>query len=170
MIWHHTCKPGAVWIGRVMVTFVVDGMLGRLAKWLRILGYDTKYSPDWDDNELARIARAEGRVLLTRDVELSRRRGLRFLLVESEDPEEQLVQVARAYVLRADHPFSRCVVCNTLLEDVAKVEAWGQVPSFIFGTQDRFRLCPECNRFYWRGTHWQGMRAKIRALLRDQGI
>ena len=150
-----------------MVRFLVDGMLGTLAKWLRIAGYDTKYSPRWDDNELARIARAEGRVLLTRDAELARRRGLQSLLIEEGDLEQQLAQVAQAFGLSLDHPFSRCPVCNAPLENVPKAMAWGQVPPFIFKTQDSFRLCPECNRFYWRGTHWQGMCERIRMLARN---
>ena len=148
-----------------MAHFLADGMLGRLAKWLRILGYDTKYSAHWDDNELARIARAEGRILLTRDRELSHRRGLQFLLIESDDPEEQLAQVVRAFVLSLGDSFSRCPVCNTSLEDVPKQVAWGQVPSYVFKTQERFRLCSQCNRFYWRGTHWQGMQRKIKRMI-----
>ena len=147
-----------------MEAFVVDGMLGRLAKWLRILGYDTQYSPDWDDNELARIARAEGRILLTRDLELSRRRGLRSLRIEGDLLEGQLAQVVRALGLELDRPFSRCAVCNTPLEKVAKHEAWGQVPPYVFQTQSQLYLCPECNRFYWPGTHWQHMREKLKAL------
>ena len=147
-----------------MIRFLVDGMLGTLAKWLRIAGYDTAYSPRWDDNELARIARAEGRVLLTRDLALSRRRGLQALWIGEENLEGQLQQVMKAFGLVLDQPFSRCPVCNTPLEDVPKMIAWGQVPPYIFKTQDSFRLCPECNRFYWRGTHWQGMCERIKML------
>jgi len=131
--------------------------LGTLAKWLRILGYDTIYYAQLDDNEAVRLARAEGRILLTRDTGLVRRKGLRCLFIESESLEEQLTQVLRAFDLHADSPFSRCPVCNTVLEDVPKYKAWGQVPPFVFQTQEKFRLCPECNRFYWRGTHWQRM-------------
>ena len=144
--------------------FLADNMLGTLAKWLRILGYDTAYCPHLDDNGLVRLARNEQRVLLTRDTGLLQRRGLRLLFVESETLEEQLAQVLRAYHLSTGNSFSRCPVCNTELEVVSKSEAWGQVPPYVFQTQDRFRLCPECNRFYWRGTHWQNMLTKVQLL------
>ncbi len=148
--------------------FLADGMLGTLAKWLRILGYDTMYHAQLEDNQLVRLARAEGRILLTRDTGLLRRKGLRCLFIQSESLEEQLAQVLQAFDLRADNPFSRCPVCNTVLEDVPKHEAWGQVPPFIFQTQERFSLCPECNRFYWRGTHWQRMWQKVEGLKKQE--
>ncbi|MBC7260935.1 MAG: Mut7-C RNAse domain-containing protein [Chloroflexi bacterium] len=148
------------------IRFLADSMLGTLAKWLRILGYDTLYFPDLTDLEAVRLARSEGRVLLTRDTGLLRRKGFRALFVRSEVLEEQLAQVLREFGLHSDHPFSRCPVCNTELEDVPKYEAWGQVPPFVFQTQESFRLCPECNRFYWRGTHWQKMRAQLEKLAR----
>ena len=146
--------------------FLADSMLGTLAKWLRILGYDTAYQSQLDDNQLVRLARAEGRILLTRDTGFLKRKGLRCLLIESEGLEEQLAQVLQAFGLHVDNPFSRCPVCNTVLEDVPKYEAWGQVPPFVFHTQERFRLCPECNRFYWRGTHWQRMLDRMERLKR----
>ena len=147
-----------------MTCFLADAMLGRLAKWLRILGFDTLYGARWDDNELARVSRAEGRVLLTRDVELARRRGLRVLFITQEDLEPQLAEVLAAYPLPADQLFSRCPVCNVPLEDIPKDQAWGQVPPYVFRTQERFRQCPGCGRFYWQGTHWQAMRARLAEL------
>lgn len=137
--------------------FLVDSMLGTLAKWLRILGYDTAYCAKADDSQLVRLARAEGRILLTRDTGLMQRRGLRAVFVASESLQEQLAQVVRTLGLRTDNAFSRCPICNTLLEEVPKYEAWGQVPPFVFQKQEAFKLCPECNQFYWRGTHWQNM-------------
>jgi uncharacterized protein with PIN domain len=144
--------------------FAADCMLGTLAKWLRILGYDTTYSARIEDRQLVRLVRAEGRVLLTRDTGLVNRKGLRVLFIRSEALDEQLAQVLRAFHLPMDNPFSRCPVCNTALEDVPKDEAWGQVPPFVFQTQERFKLCPECNRFYWRGTHWQRMAEAVERL------
>lgn len=147
--------------------FLADGMLGTLAKWLRILGCDTAYDARWDDNEVARRARAEGRVLLSRDHGLLRRRGLPGLLIESQVLDEQLAQVFLAFGLRAKRSFSRCPVCNSQLEQVPRSDAWGQVPPFVCATHDQFSLCPECNRFYWRGTHWQYMREKLAVLTRQ---
>ena len=144
--------------------FLADSMLGTLAKWLRILGYDTAYDAGLDDNALVRLARAEGRVLLTRDTALAQRKGLQSLLIASEVLPEQLAQVLQAFSLQVANPFSRCPVCNSPLEEVPKYEAWGQVPPFVFQTQERFSLCPQCNRFYWRGTHWQKMLERVREL------
>jgi uncharacterized protein len=137
--------------------FIADAMLGRLAKWLRILGYDTRYDPACDDAQLVRLARAEERVLLTRDTELARRRGVRVLFLVSEGLEEQLSQLHQEFGLSVIAPFTRCPVCNAPLEAINRDQAWGQVPPYIFVTQPEFRLCPTCNRFYWRGSHWEGM-------------
>lgn len=146
------------------VRFLADSMLGTLAKWLRILGYDTVYDASLDDNALIRLARAEERILLTRDTALLRRKGPQCLSITSQVLQEQLGQVLHTFDLRADNPFSRCPVCNTLLEKVPKCEAWGQVPPFVFHTQERFSLCPACDRFYWRGTHWQKMCEQVQKL------
>ncbi len=141
--------------------FVADAMLGRLARWLRILGYDTLYDASWPDAHLARLARAEDRILLTRDLGLASRRGLRVLVVADEDLPSQLDQLHRELGIGAVAPLSRCLVDNELLEEIPKDRAWGQVPPYIFCTQEWFRLCPACNRFYWRGTHWERMHALI---------
>jgi uncharacterized protein with PIN domain len=133
---------------------LLDGMLGRLAKWLRLLGYDTAYLPSLDDNELVRLARAQGRILLTRDRELTRRRGLNCLFVESEELEEQIKQVVSELDGETDRPFSRCPVCNTPLQEVERPVVKERVPPYIFRTREHFSLCPECDRIYWQGTHW----------------
>lgn len=139
-------------------------MLGRLATWLRLLGYDTAYLPDADDHALIRIARAQDRVLLTRDVELTRRRGLRFLLIESEQVEPQVRQVFRTLHLTADHAFSRCAECNEPLQAVGKETVQNAVPPYVYSTHERFLRCPHCGRVYWRGTHWAHMLALIEDL------
>lgn len=139
-------------------------MLGRLAIWLRLLGYDTAYPNDATDAQLVRIARAENRVLLTRDVELTRRRGLRFVLIESEQVEDQVRQVFRALDLTAREAFSRCAECNRALADVSKESVRGDVPPYVFHTQERFRRCPQCARVYWRGTHWARMLGQMQDL------
>ncbi len=140
---------------------LADGMLGSLAKWLRILGYDTLYFPNADDDELARIARAEGRILLTRDEGLARRRGLKTLLIESEQLKEQLRQVIANVGPASGEPFSRCPLCNTPLQKVKKEAVRGRVPPYIFRTQEHFSLCPHCGKIFWRGTHWKRMREEI---------
>ena len=142
---------------------VADAMLGRLAKWLRIMGYDTLYDVLWDDPELVRIARRENRVLLTRDRELARRRNVRVQLVDSERIDEQLVQLSRDLGIVFTPSFSRCAICNAELEVIPRDRAWGQVPPYVFVVHTEFRLCPACNRFYWRGSHWKRMQDLIGA-------
>lgn len=143
---------------------LADGMLGSLAKWLRILGYDTLYFSHADDNELVRIARAEGRMLLTRDEELARRQGLNALLIESEQLKEQVRQVIAKLGPAGKELFSRCPVCNTPLREVEKEEVKGRVPPYVFLTHEHFSLCPHCDKIYWRGTHWTKMRKEIAQL------
>ncbi len=144
--------------------FLADNMLGRLATWLRLLGYDTAYMAEAADRELARLARAEDRILLTRDVELSRRRGVRHLLIESDKVEQQLKQVFHALGLSTRQAFSRCAECNLRLNQMTKEEARGEVPPYVFQTQERFLRCPHCQRVYWRGTHWARMLAQVQDL------
>ena len=141
--------------------FAADAMLGRLAKWLRILGYDTLYQSAWNDLRLVRIARAQDRIVLTRDRELARRRCVRVLLLDSDGLERQLAQLHRVLGVARRTSFGRCPLCNEPLEPVNKDQAWGQVPPYVFVKQSEFYLCPSCNRFYWRGTHWDHMQERI---------
>ncbi len=144
--------------------FLADGMLGRLAKWLRILGYDTAYLAHAHDHELMRRARAEGRILLTRDVELANRRSLQAILITSDDVVTQLEQVLRACQLTTRAAFSRCPVCNTLLNEIEPALARPRVPPYVSITQTQFSECPQCNKVYWRGTHWARMQARLEDL------
>ena len=121
---------------------LADGMLGKLARWLRLSGYDTAYDNAAGDHELARRARAEGRVLLTRDRALAARRGLNALWIRSEVVEEQVREVQNALGPPPEPPFSRCAVCNTRLESVSREQIAGQVPPYVLRTQTGFRRCP----------------------------
>ncbi len=141
--------------------FIADVMLGRLARWLRVLGYDTLYSSNIDDPELAEIARNQDRVLLTSDVELARRKGLHVILLTDDQVEAQLRAVAQALHLSANEAFSRCINCNKPLVDIDRESARDLVPPYVYATQTRFRRCPECGKVYWRGTHWAHMRAAL---------
>ena len=141
--------------------FVADAMLGTLAKWLRILGYDTLFDPELDDHQLVRLARAEDRMLLTRDRELARRRGVRVLLIVSEHLEEQVVQALTDLELEPDAAFSRCPVCNVPLEPVNLDTVRARVPAYVAQTHKNFKLCSGCQRVYWRGTHWQQMDEQV---------
>jgi len=145
-------------------------MLGKLAKWLRILGFDAAYSPRAEDDDLLALARREGRTLLSRDrALLQRAKGLAFLLIESEEWEDQVRQVVDDFRLRdAVRPHSRCLECNVALKEISRQEAAKLVPAFVFETAGEFARCPSCGRVFWPGTHFEAMSAKLADLLRDR--
>ena len=139
-------------------------MLGTLAKWLRILGYDTLFDPDIDDHQVVRLARAEDRLILTRDRELARRRGVRVLLIAGEHLDDQIQQVLVDLDLDPDRSFSRCPVCNEPLVAIDRETARSRVPAYVARTQRTFKSCPICQRVYWRGTHWQRINEQLTRL------
>ena len=136
-------------------------MLGRLARWLRILGYDTLYDPSLDDMALLKTARADDRMLLTQDVALSRRRGARTLYVPSHEPLQQLRQVIADLRLRPSRAYSRCSVCNTALVDATPEEIARHVPAYVRRTYTLFRRCLQCGHVYWHGSHWRDMQRAL---------
>ena len=144
---------------------MVDHMLGRMVTWLRVLGCDTIFAGTLPDAEIARIAQQQSRILLTRDRELYRRKGIRTILIESENVDEQLAQVVRECALPLDSSSPRCALCNGVLQIVPKQEADGNVPPYVFQTQDKFWRCAECGHFYWQGTHWVSIRQRLDRLL-----
>jgi uncharacterized protein with PIN domain len=152
----------------IPLRLLADGMLGRLARWLRLLGYDTAYDNAATDAELARRARAEGSVLLTRDHELAARRGLRTLLIQSQEIEEQVRQVWEALGPPPDPALSRCAVCNHALEPVALAEIADRVPPYVLRTQTEFHRCPGCGRVYWPGSHLRAMRGHMDQFLKEE--
>lgn len=140
-------------------------MLGSLGRWLRLLGYDTVTAQHEPDAVLIRWARAEERIILTRDRHLANQRGIRALLINSDDVDEQLVQVARQLSLPMPEPGTRCPHCNVRLGEVNHDTAARSVPHYVVHTQDSFRRCAQCQRIYWRGTHWAGIAAKMRLVV-----
>ena len=149
---------------------LADTMLGRLARWLRIVGYDTAYIPDADDFTVMRLARAEGRLILTRDRTLAERRGLRTLLVDGESLEEKLLQVWAAVGPPPDVSASRCPVCNQHLFEASPDMVAARVPPYVQETHEHFAFCGACDRIYWQGTHWQRMRSLIAELHDEVGF
>lgn len=148
------------------VRFIADSMLGRLAKWLRILGYDTLYFRDAQDGRLVTLARRDGRILLTRDTRLLLRRRLcPMLFVHDDRVWDQLRQVAGELGLSVGPRLgSRCLRCNRSLAPLAKDRAAGRVPDYVFRHQDTFFQCEECGRIFWGGTHLHHMEETVRAL------
>jgi uncharacterized protein with PIN domain len=148
--------------------FVVDCMLGKLAKWLKILGFDTVYMNKAEDRELLSIARRQQRTLLTKDHGLlEAAKDVRSLFIESDDWPEQLVQVLANFKLGDSvRPHSRCLDCNVELKIIPKKTARNLVTPFILERASSFAICPSCERIYWPGTHFQSMDAKIGGILR----
>jgi len=146
--------------------FIADEMLGRLARWLRLLGIDTVYDPHLDDAELIRRAARESRILLTRDTRLLRRRGLPPTLFVTDDHfRDQLRQVASAFALDfRGWQLKRCSRCNELLAECSHADVRDRVPAYVLRTQTHFLECPRCRRVYWAATHVERMRAEIAQL------
>jgi uncharacterized protein with PIN domain len=153
-------RPG----GLRRTRFVLDVHLGRLAKLLRMLGFDALYSNDLDDGSLSRISACERRILLTRDRELLKRSAVSHgYCVRSTQALEQLREVIGRFDLAGKiKPFSRCLRCNEPLRRLARRQAARNVPQYVARRYRRFRECPRCARVYWRGTHWERMRRLIR--------
>jgi uncharacterized protein with PIN domain len=136
--------------------FLVDFMLGRLAKWLRALGYDAGYLTEKERPDLLMRSLRENRILITRDHRLSSRRALKLVLVTSGRFEEQIRQVAAEakLYLSESRLFTRCTICNIAVEKVTdKNQIKDAVPSYVFETVNDFARCPHCGRIYWKGTH-----------------
>jgi uncharacterized protein with PIN domain len=143
--------------------FIADAALGRLATWLRLLGYDTVYMRRVGAGELIRRAVEEGRILLTRNTQVIRRRDRpRHVLVVSDHFRAQLRQVVEACGLDAPPAFLvRCSRCNTPLEHLAPAAACTSVPQYVCETQTSFARCPDCARVYWPATHVERMRREL---------
>jgi uncharacterized protein with PIN domain len=161
MVERGTDAPGAT-------RFAVDWMLGRLARWLRVLGHDVAWGPHLRRRTLLACARRDGRVLVTRDTRLLRERGLPpHVFVRSDAFRDQLRELAAAIPLGAAAgavPFSRCLGCNRPLEEVARERVRARVPAHVWETAPRFRRCPGCERVYWPATHHAHMRRELAAL------
>ena len=155
------------------IKFVVDSNAGKLARWLRMMGYDALFFNNIDDTELIDIALKEGRVVLTKDTQLMRRRvvtngQLKIVLIQNDDSKQQLRQVVEELKLDCRlKQFTRCLECNQSLVPRSKGEVQELVPPYVFRTQTQYMQCPACLRVYWRGTHWQRMKRELEGLTGD---
>ena len=154
-------------------SFLVDSNAGKLARWLRMMGYDTLFFKDIEDGLLVDIAMKEGRIVVTRDTQIAKRRvatngNLRVILSRDDDPRDQLRQVMKE--LKLDYrarQFTRCIECNHLLTPKSRDEVKDLVPPYVFRTQIQYMQCPSCLRVYWQGTHWQRMRKALEEMAED---
>ena len=153
--------------------FAADCMLGRLARWLRILGHDVLYFHRVDDAELVEVSAAQGRTLLTRDTRLVQRKAARgAVLIHSHLLEEQLREMLSRYgaALLAPAALRRCLECNEALVPVERSTLAAKVPPYVLATQSTFMNCHRCGRIYWKATHVEDMLRRLRrALDRDGG-
>jgi|SRR5581483_797566 len=149
--------------------FLADCNVGRLARWLRALGYDAVYHAQIGDAELVREAAAEGRVVLTRDRDLTKRRVItsgvvRAILIKDDDVRTQLRQVFSELSLDVRQSLTRCIECNSELVPRQADSVAERVPPFVRQTQTRYSECTACGRIYWAGTHWQRMQKVLAGL------
>ena len=142
-----------------------DQMLGTLAKWLRILGFDTFYAnAEMSDEDLLGIAKGENRAIFTRDKELiirGKKKNLNVILIETTDLDLQIKQVLKHVNIDESAVLSRCTICNTVLDTVEKNKIQGKVPSKVFENNEKFWFCSKCNKFYWIGSHHDKIINKI---------
>ena len=151
--------------------FILTPELGRLAKWLRILGYDTVYFTKHNLSCLLIQALRDNRIILTRNSHfINKARVIRAIWIKSEEVNQQLRQVLKQLSIRSDpqRMFSRCTICNTQLNKIDKQTVKKRVPEYVFETQDDFFTCPCCQRIYWSGTHWGNVTNILKEI--DNGI
>jgi uncharacterized protein with PIN domain len=146
--------------------FLADGMLGKLTRWLRMLGCDVEYHNDLDDDDLINKALECGRVLLTRDTSLFRRasmNGAQAYLIKGKTETEKLAEVAQRYgvKLELDPNNSRCPKCNAELKQVPKKRVVDRVPPSTYRYHDVFWICNGCGQVYWQGSHWEKINQKL---------
>lgn len=146
--------------------FIVDGMLGKLTRWLRMLGYNVKYSNKLDDAQLTIIAKKEHRILLTRDLELYQQataKGVNALYLNGETEAERLAQLAEKFKIKLEINVetSRCPKCNTRVKPVSKENVANKVEKTTFAYYNDFWQCPKCGQIYWQGAHWTRIRKTL---------
>ena len=155
------------------ITFIVDSNAGKLARWLRMMGYDTLFFNSIEDGRLVDIALKEARVVVTRDTQIAKRRvaangNVKVILSREDDPRRQLQQVMRELNLDCrETQFTRCLECNQILLPRSKDEVEDLVPPYVFRTQTQYMQCPSCRRVYWQGTHWQRMKRALEEITAD---
>jgi len=148
--------------------FLADKTVGRLGKWLRLIGFDCIFFAESDAHLALAQARSTGRILLTKNTRVAAlARDDEYVLIASDSVREQLKQVIKKYnlTIECENLFSLCSVCNRKLEDLASDQVRGLAPAFVLATRRTFRRCPECGRIYWAGTHKTRMLAWLQETL-----
>jgi len=157
------------------IRFVADNNVGKLARWLRVMGYDTLLFKQKDDGQMIKIALSENRVILTKDSQFMKRRlvtngKLKAIHIKQDDPKLQVRKVVETLNLNYHFkPFSLCLECNQPLIARDKEEVKDLVPAHVVETQTQYTECPACHRIYWPGTHWQAMVKRLQNLQGGSG-
>lgn len=146
-------------------SFIVDVHLGKLARMLRMLGFDTLYQNDFTIPELTSLAQRYKRVLLSRSTALTKLSDVSVLIIEGKDPDAQLMQVLHQYNLQnSSQPFTRCIACNGVLQAVPKQDLLHLLQPETIKHFDEFWQCSDCERVYWKGSHYERMLARISSI------
>ena len=141
----------------MVMKFLLTRELGRLSKWLRILGFDARYEPSGNKSFAMIEALKEERVVLTRNLRFGTRHGGNVIFIKHDELLDQLKDLFSQVDLKTaggHQLFSRCTVCNVRLESISKAQVRERVPAYVYETHDEFMRCPKCARVYWKGTHW----------------
>ena len=152
------------------IKLIADNNVGKLARWLRLIGYDTILLKQKDDAQMIKIALGQNRVVVTKDAQFMKRRlvtngTLKTVHIEQDDPVLQVQEVVKTLSLDYHFkPFSLCLECNRALIAPGKDEVRNLVPAHVLETQTQYTQCPTCQRIYWPGTHWQAMSKKLQDL------
>ena len=158
---------------KIQLRFAADAMLGKLAKWLRLMGIDTLYVRFCDLKGIKAILE-DNRIFLTRNnglyTQLRKEYGddERIYLVEANIPAEQLKEISKKFEIALSNRFRLCSICNFPIKKVSRKAVQNKVPEYIFHTHEEFYFCPSCKRIYWSGSHLQNMRGKIAGILSDR--
>ncbi|MEM2104753.1 MAG: Mut7-C RNAse domain-containing protein [Candidatus Bathyarchaeia archaeon] len=158
--------------------FVADGMLGKLTRWLRILGHNVKYSNRLEDSQLIAIAKKERRILLTRDLELYQQaaaKKIQAFYVDGQTEAERLAKIAEKFgiTLDVDMAKSRCPKCNAHVKPILKEKVAGKVEDNTLSHYDEFWQCLKCGQIYWQGAHWKRIRETLesaKTLCKNRGV
>jgi uncharacterized protein with PIN domain len=153
--------------------YLCDQMLGTLAKWLRIYGFDTYFPKgDMKDSELLDICKRENRVLITRDKNLiirAKRENIKTIEICSIDLNEQIRIAISDEIMNSDKVLSRCILCNSLVDEIKKEDVKGKIPKNSFDSNEKFWYCKKCDKIYWKGSHFENMVNKINEIKKSIG-
>ncbi len=143
--------------------FIADIMVGKLARYLRMAGYDVLYENTASDDHIVKVAEKTGRVVLTRDTLMLERKEfkngtIKYLCIEDDNLKNQLKQVKTELKIPLEPNLIRCIECNQKLLKVKKEDVKDRVPPYVFKTQKNFMYCKKCDKYYWRGTHYQNIK------------